>query len=139
MVSGNGITWLKILVLIFGTFFAWYSWWVLPDAARQRGEQVKAAFDIYRSELAKALGFELPLIEADERRMWRLVSRRMLLRVSEDRLTGYEKSLDAFRRKESESSSNKNTKGRNVDVSTKESENEDTVNTDSKTWRPQII
>jgi hypothetical protein len=79
------ISWPMILVLIYGAFFAWYSWWVLPDAARQRGEQVKSTFDLYRSRLAESLGFELPATEGEERRMWRLVSRRMLLRVSDDK------------------------------------------------------
>jgi hypothetical protein len=93
------ISWLMTLVLGSGFFFAWYSWWVLPQAARQRGEQVKSTFDLYRSKLAEALGFELPATEAEERRLWRLVSRRMLLRVSDDRLSGYRKSLDDFRKK----------------------------------------
>jgi hypothetical protein len=81
----NTISWPIILVLVFGSFFAWFSWWRLPDAARQRGEEVKSTFDLYRGALADALGLELPATEAEERRMRRLVSRRMLLRVSEDR------------------------------------------------------
>jgi hypothetical protein len=93
--------WLIILVLVLGAFFASFSWWVLlPDAARQRGEQVKSTFDLYRSTLAEALGFQLPATESEERRMWRLVSRRMLLRVSGDRLSDYPKSLDDFRKKD---------------------------------------
>jgi hypothetical protein len=105
----NAISWPTILVLVFGAFFAWFSWWRLPDAARERGEEVKSTFDLYRAELAGALGFELPATEAEERRMWRLVSRRMLLRVSEDRLSGYRGSLDDFRKKKAEVSSDKDT------------------------------
>jgi hypothetical protein len=103
------ISWPVILVLVFGAFFAWFSWWRLPDAARQRGEEVKSAFDLYRAELADALGFELPATEAEERRMWRLVSRRMLLRVSDDRLGDYTGSLDGFRKKKVEIPSDKDT------------------------------
>jgi len=106
--------WLLILVLAAGAFFAWFSWWRLPDAARERGEQIKSAFDLYRGELADALGFELPATEAEERRMWRLVSRRMLLRVSEDRLLDYTGSLDDFRKKKVEVPSNKDTAARQL-------------------------
>jgi hypothetical protein len=108
----NRISWPIILVLVFGAFFAWFSWWRLPDAARQRGEQVKSAFDLYRAELADALGFELPATEDEERRMWRLVSRRMLLRVSDDRLRDYTGSLDGFRKKKVEVPSDKATSAR---------------------------
>jgi hypothetical protein len=110
----NTISWPIILVLAFGAFFAWFSWWRLPDAARQRGEEVKSAFDLYRAELADALGFELPATEAEERRMWRLVSRRMLLRVSDDRLRDYTGSLDSFRKKKVEISSDKDTSARKL-------------------------
>jgi hypothetical protein len=101
-----------ILVLTAGIFFAWFSWWRLPDAARERGEQVKSTFDLYRGELADALGFELPATEAEERRMWRLVSGRMLLRVSEDRLSDYTGSLDDFRKKNVEVPSDKDKSAR---------------------------
>jgi hypothetical protein len=118
----NGLSWATMAVLISAVFFAWYSWWVLPDAARQRGEQVKSTFDIYRGQLAEALGFDLPKTEAEERRMWRLVSRRMLLRVSEDRLSGYPKSLDDFREKDDSSASNSNISARNQRVNNEEAE-----------------
>jgi hypothetical protein len=98
----NIISWSLILVVVFGSFFAWFSWWTLPEAAIQRGEQVKSTFDLYRGALADALGLELPATEAEERRMWRLVSRRMLLRVPDDRLLDYKGSLDDFRKKKVE-------------------------------------
>jgi len=110
----NRISWPIILVLVFGAFFAWFSWWSLPDAARQRGEEVKSTFDLYRVELADALGFELPATEAEERRMWRLVSRRMLLRVSDDRLPDYTGNLDGFRKKKAELPSDKDTSARKL-------------------------
>ena len=96
----------------FWPFFAAFSWWRLPDAALQRGEQVKSTFDLYRSALADALGLELPATEAEERTMWRLVSRRMILRVSDDRLPNYKGSLDDFRKKKVEVVSDKDTSTR---------------------------
>jgi hypothetical protein len=92
-------SWPIILILVFGGFFACFSWFNLLDAAIQRGEQVRSAVDLYRAALADALGLELPATEAEERRMWRLVSRRTLLRVSDDRLPDYKGSLDDFRKK----------------------------------------
>jgi hypothetical protein len=71
---------------------AWFGWWQLPGAAVQRGEQVKAVFDLYRGILAEALGLKLPSTQEAERTMWELVSRRMAYRLSEDA-----KSLDEFR------------------------------------------
>jgi hypothetical protein len=98
----NIISWPMILVLVLTGFVAWFNWWRLPDAALQRGEQVKSTFDLYRGELADALGLDLPASEAEERRMWRLVSRRMLLRVSDDRLPDHKGTLDDFRKKKVE-------------------------------------
>jgi hypothetical protein len=104
------ISWPIILVLVLAAFFAWFSWsWLLPETARQRGEQVKSAFDLYRSTLAEVLGFQLPTTEAEERIMWRLISRRMMLRVSEDRLAGCSKTLDDFRKKDVSMPSGKDT------------------------------
>ena len=121
----QAVSWPIILVLIFGTFFAWYSWWVLPDAARQRGEQVKSTFDVFRGKLAEALGLELPATEAEEQRMWRLVSRRMLLRVAEDRLPDSKGTLDAFRKREEAISQKEATISRRRKVSEIDSKKEE--------------
>jgi hypothetical protein len=95
------ISWSIIVVMALALFFGWFSWsWLLPETARLRGELVKSTFDLYRSTLAEALGFRLPTTEAEERVMWRLVSRRMMLRVSEDRLSNSSKILDEFRKKD---------------------------------------
>jgi hypothetical protein len=93
------LAWPVFAILAASLFFIWFSWIRLPDAARARGDQVKSMFDLYRKPLAKALGFDLPETEAEERNMWELISRRMLLRVWDDRLPGYRKSLDDFRSK----------------------------------------
>ena len=78
---------------------AWFGWWLLPDAARQRGNQVKSVFDLYRRTLAEALGFELPTSERAERQMWALVSRKLTFRLEEDFRT-----LDEFRKKRTQDS-----------------------------------
>lgn len=49
-------------------------------AASEYGIYVKAAFDLYRGELARKLGLEIPLDPAAERRMWGHVSRMMIYR-----------------------------------------------------------
>ena len=57
--------WPLLLILASSVFFIVFSWARLPDAARQRGDQVKSIFDLYRQPLAEALGFDLPLAEAE--------------------------------------------------------------------------
>jgi hypothetical protein len=49
-------------------------------AAAQWGELVKSAFDLYRGELCKQLGFELPRSIERERRMWAPICRTMIYR-----------------------------------------------------------
>jgi hypothetical protein len=112
----NLLSWPIMLVWASAVFFAWFSWWVLPVAARQRGEQVKSTFDLYRGMLADALGFELPATVAEEQKMWTLVSRRMMLRVSDYRLPGYKKVLDDFRKKEAKASGDGETSVRVVKI-----------------------
>jgi hypothetical protein len=95
-VSANIFSITPVLICIF---FVLFSWCNLPDAARQRGNEVKSVFDLYRKSLAESLSFDLPPTELEERKMWEWISRRMLLRVSDDRLRGYDKHLDYFRKK----------------------------------------
>ena len=59
--------------------------------ARQYGTHVKSAFDLYRGELAKQLGLELPRSACQERKMWQAVNRMMIFRSSwaADQLTQY--------------------------------------------------
>jgi hypothetical protein len=49
-------------------------------AAGQWGELVKGAFDLYRGDLCKQLGFELPREIERERRMWAPICRTMIYR-----------------------------------------------------------
>lgn len=51
-------------------------------AVRQYGAHVKSAFDLYRGELAKQLGLEIPRSPKDERDMWETVSRVLIFRSS---------------------------------------------------------
>jgi hypothetical protein len=88
------------LILAVSGFFIWFSWWRLPDAARERGDQVKSIFDLYRKQLAEGLGLRLPATETEERKMWEFVSRRMSMRVADDRLQDYDRTIDYFRKKE---------------------------------------
>ena len=91
-ISSFGDSWPIVLI---SAFSAWFGHWLLPGAARQRGEQVKSVFDLYRGTLAEHLGFQLPRTEQAERKMWELISRRMTFRISEDFPT-----LDQFRKTE---------------------------------------
>jgi hypothetical protein len=105
--TAGTVNWRVFMIVVMASvFFILFSWSRLPDAARERGDQVKSIFDLYRKPLAEALGFELPATEAEERKMWQLVSRRMLLRVSDDRLPGYNKTLDDFRKRNDDDSEN---------------------------------
>ena len=92
---------------VISALAAWFGWWQLPNAAGQRGEQVKSIFDLYRGMLAEALGLEFPPTHKAERDMWELVSRRMTFRLSED-----VKSLDEFRKKDYAKRSDQRAKAR---------------------------
>jgi len=95
------------LIPVISALLAWFGWWQLPVAAGQRGEQVKAVFDLYRDKFAEALGLELPTAHKDEVSMWVLVSRRMTYGLSED-----VKSLDRYRRKDDAQRSDQKAKAR---------------------------
>jgi hypothetical protein len=59
---------------------------------RRYGEQVKSAFDLFRGELAKQLGLELPRSASTERKMWENVNKMMVFRSQR-----YLNELDKFR------------------------------------------
>ena len=64
---------------------------VAQRAGAHWGVLVKGAFDLYRGELCKQLGFEMPRSIAVERSMWRVVSQAFLYRRGEyaDSFTQY--------------------------------------------------
>jgi hypothetical protein len=80
------------IIPALGIVLSLFGWWQLPGAARERGEQTKSIFDLYRRDLALSFGLELPPTYSAERRMWELVSRRLMFNVAED-----VSSLDEFR------------------------------------------
>ncbi len=45
---------------VLSALLGWFGWWQLPDAASERGEQIKAVFDLYRGALAQGLGLRTP-------------------------------------------------------------------------------
>ncbi|MCF8533253.1 MAG: hypothetical protein K9G48_09650 [Reyranella sp.] len=61
------------------------------SAAAQWGELVKGAFDLYRGDLARQMGLEIPRSVAHERQMWTAVAQTMLYRLPHfaDRLTHF--------------------------------------------------
>ncbi|WP_026381234.1 hypothetical protein [Afifella pfennigii] len=63
-------------------------------ALRLYGDYVKAAFDLFRGELAEKLGLALPQTAEDEHHMWTLVSQYLIYRHR-----GCYEALDAFRKK----------------------------------------
>jgi hypothetical protein len=117
----NALKWLVIPVL--SALLGWFGWSQLPGAALERGDQIKAVFDLYRAPLAQALGLTIPPTHEAERNMWQLVSRRMQWRVSTDALPGSGGtrpdgsrappiSLDEFRKKDNTKLSDQNARQR---------------------------
>jgi hypothetical protein len=62
-----------IVVFLFGHL-------VSTTAVGQFGVYVKSAFDLYRGDLAKQLGLQLPRSMEQEREMWEILSRMMIYR-----------------------------------------------------------
>jgi hypothetical protein len=75
-VSTFTLTEIATTATIVATIFAKLA----QGAAMQWGELIKAAFDLYRGELCKQLGFELPRSIARERQMWAPICRTMIYR-----------------------------------------------------------
>lgn len=71
-----------IIVGISNVFLAMLSAKLAQGAAAQWGELVKGAFDLYRGDLCKQLGFELPRSIEQERQMWAPICRTMIYRQS---------------------------------------------------------
>lgn len=56
------------------------SYWLSLSSAMQFGHYVKSTFDLYRGDLANALGLDLPPSIEEERKMWQTLSRMMIYR-----------------------------------------------------------
>lgn len=87
--SATGAPWAAdqcavVLVVIAAILAAFVAAKLAQGPAAQWGELVKGAFDLYRAELAKQLGLEVPRSIEHERRMWGVVCRTMIFRRAED-------------------------------------------------------
>lgn len=71
--------WLPILAAL-ATLAAGYV--LAVQSAKPYGLYVRAAFDLYRGELAVQLGLSIPESPADERKMWKLISQMIIYRSS---------------------------------------------------------
>jgi hypothetical protein len=69
-----------IAIAIFGILSAIFAAKSAQSAAAQWGELVKGAFDLYRGDLCRQLGFELPRSIERERQMWAPICRTMIYR-----------------------------------------------------------
>jgi hypothetical protein len=67
-------------LILLGIAAAILGYQLALSAAAQFGGYVKSAFDLYRGDLARNLGLELPRLVEAERIMWRTVSRMMIYR-----------------------------------------------------------
>ncbi|MFO1069751.1 MAG: hypothetical protein U1E14_14625 [Geminicoccaceae bacterium] len=81
----------KTLLLALLTAFLAYR--LALGAASQYGGVVRSAFDLYRFDLARALGLEMPATADKEREMWVTVSRQQIYRSAQRG-----RDLDRFRR-----------------------------------------
>jgi hypothetical protein len=79
--------WIPVVAIVI----AGWSYRESLGAVKNFGSYIKSAFDLYRSELAKQLGLELPRSAALEREMWESVSKMMIYRSEReaDRLTAF--------------------------------------------------
>lgn len=84
-------------IALVGAAFAVLGYELTLSASGQFGSYVKSAFDLYRADLARKLGLELPPSVEAERAMWRTVSRMMIYRSAAraDELTKYRRHRDA--------------------------------------------
>jgi hypothetical protein len=71
-----------IVIAISGALSAIFAAKSAQGAAAQWGELVKGAFDLYRGDLCRQLGFELPRSIERERQMWAPICRTMIYRQS---------------------------------------------------------
>jgi uncharacterized repeat protein (TIGR01451 family) len=70
------------VVVVLGTL-AWLAYRASIDSAIGWGDLVKAAFDLYRSDLLAKLGYETDLTNAEEFDLWQQISQGMVFRGPE--------------------------------------------------------
>jgi hypothetical protein len=72
-------SWLVILFIVLGTIAPMRA----TSAAREWGDFVKAAFDVYRFNLLESLGIDLPKNREEERKLWTKYSQAIIYRLPE--------------------------------------------------------
>ncbi len=88
--------WIFAVNLLLGVL-SWLGYRMASDAVLGLGELVKSAFDLYRPNLARALGLKHPEKAEDEWAMWEAVSRMMIYRSA-----AQYRRLNEFRRPQAE-------------------------------------
>lgn len=78
--DGPGIDPIFWLVPVAAATVAMYAYWRSVKAAAGWGEWVKAAFDLYQDDLAKALGYDSPTDLEQRRQFWTQISQAMIYR-----------------------------------------------------------
>jgi hypothetical protein len=78
--SESGSVRASIVTVVCGVFSAILAAKSAQSAAAQWGELVKGAFDLYRGDLCRQLGFQLPRSIEKERQMWAPICRTMIYR-----------------------------------------------------------
>jgi hypothetical protein len=71
--------WVVLLFIILGTIAPMRA----TSAAREWGDFVKSAFDVYRFKLLESLGMELPKSREEERKLWTKYSQAIIYRLPE--------------------------------------------------------
>jgi hypothetical protein len=71
--------WVVLLFIILGTIAPMRA----TSAAREWGDFVKSAFDIYRFKLLESFGIELPNSREEERKLWTRYSQAIIYRLPE--------------------------------------------------------
>jgi hypothetical protein len=72
-------SWIVILFIVLGTIAPMRA----TSAAREWGDFVKAAFDVYRFNLLESLGIDLPKNREEERKLWTKYSQAIIYRLPE--------------------------------------------------------
>jgi hypothetical protein len=71
--------WVILLFIALGTFAPLRA----TSAAREWGDFVKSAFDVYRFKLLEALGIDLPNSREEEKALWNMYSQAIIYRLPE--------------------------------------------------------
>ena len=93
LTQGGPAQWPMWRTLVLAVLTVALAYRLALGAASQYGGVVRSAFDLYRFDLARALGLEMPVTAEEEREMWVTVSRMQIYRSPQRA-----RDLDRFRR-----------------------------------------